>query len=33
MPRCKECKFRIRGTNHENGDHHKGTVISKKVKS
>lgn len=24
--RCPQCKMRVRGLNHEQGDHHKGTV-------
>lgn len=30
--RCPVCKKRIRGKNHEEGDHHKGKVIKVKTK-
>lgn len=32
LERCKECKFRIRGKKHEDGDHHKNTVPKLKEK-
>lgn len=30
---CKDCGFKIRGKNHENGDHHKGIKIKQIGKS
>lgn len=29
-PRCKICGFRIRGANHDNGDHHRKALEARK---